>query len=71
VTAKKLASGKSGTLGPRTHTSPEGFRESFNIDSVPWERLAGSTTFKRLGAYGGGDQARIRATGKMVPIAEL
>ena len=33
--------------------SPEGFREHFNIDSVPWQRLPGSTALRRLGAYGG------------------
>jgi hypothetical protein len=59
VAAKKRGSGKSGTVGPHTHTSPEGFREPFNIDSVPWKPLAGRTSFKQLGAYGGGAQVGV------------
>jgi hypothetical protein len=41
VAAKKRGSGKAGTVAPQTRTSPEGFREPFNVDSVPWKRLPG------------------------------
>jgi len=39
--------------------SSEGFFEPFNIDDVPWRRLPGSTTFKRLGRFGGGTQVGV------------
>jgi uncharacterized cupin superfamily protein len=59
VAAKKRGSGKPGTAAQRTHMSPEGFPEPFNIDTVSWKRLPGSTAFKRLGAYGGGTQVGV------------
>ena len=43
----------------QTTLSPEGFREPFNIEDVPWKRLPGSTAFKRLGRYGGGSQVGV------------
>lgn len=59
-----MASKKRASPGPprvvrQTSVSLEGFREPFNIDEVPWERLPGSTTFKRPGAYGGGSQVGV------------
>jgi uncharacterized cupin superfamily protein len=42
-----------------TGLSAEGFLEPFNIDTVPWTTLRGSTTFKRLGQYGGGSQVGV------------
>ena len=59
MAAKKRVSTGAGTVAPQTRTSPEGFREPFNIDSVPWRRLPGSTAFKRVGAYGGGTQVGV------------
>ena len=59
MAAKKRGLGKAGEVAPQARTSPEGFREPFNIDSVPWKRLPGSTAFKRLGAYGGGTQVGV------------
>jgi uncharacterized cupin superfamily protein len=43
----------------RTSMSPEGFFEPFNVDAVSWQRLPGSTAFKRLGRYGGGSQVGV------------
>lgn len=43
----------------RTSLSSEGFFEPFNIDDVPWQRLPGSTAFKRLGHFGGGAQVGV------------
>lgn len=45
---------------PRTTTrSAEGFFEPFCIDDAPWKKLPGSTTFKRIGRYGGGAQVGV------------
>ncbi|HTV79193.1 MAG TPA: cupin domain-containing protein [Steroidobacteraceae bacterium] len=43
----------------QTTTNDEGFFEPFNIDAVPWNRLPGSTAFKRLGRFGGGSQVGV------------
>jgi hypothetical protein len=59
MAAKKRKSQASSTAVRQTGLSPEGFREPFNIDEVPWKRLLGSTAFKRLGAYGGGSQVGV------------
>jgi len=59
VAAKKRGSGEAGKVPPQSSVNAEGFREPFNIDTVPWQRLPGSTTFKRLGAYGGGSQVGV------------
>lgn len=59
MAAKKRASRKSSRVVPQTSVNSEGFREPFNIEDVPWKRLPGSTTFKRLGAYGGGSQVSV------------
>jgi len=42
-----------------TTKSPEGFFEPFRIDDAPWQKLAGSARFKRLGRYGGGSQVGV------------
>jgi hypothetical protein len=96
-----------GEAGPRTTLSPEGFFAPFEVDAVPWRRLRGSTTFKRLRDYRcfsagqraghhlfkhteencvfmtrdnkpddiacfpDSGKARIRATGKMVPLTDV
>jgi uncharacterized cupin superfamily protein len=44
---------------PRTTLSSEGFFEPFHINDVPWQRLRGSTSFKRLGRFGGGSQVGV------------
>ena len=44
---------------PGTTLSPEGFFEPFNVDAVPWKKLPGATTFKKLGHYGGGSQVGV------------
>ena len=45
---------------PKTTTrNSEGSFEPFNIESVLWKRLPGSTAFKRLGRYGGGSQVGV------------
>lgn len=59
MAAKKRGSGKLDAMAAQTGMSPEGFREPFNVDTVPWQRLPGSTAFKRLGAYGGGRQVGV------------
>jgi uncharacterized cupin superfamily protein len=59
VAAKKRGSRKPDAVVAQTHMSPEGFCEPFNVDSVPWKRLPGTTAFKRLGAYGGGTQVGV------------
>jgi uncharacterized cupin superfamily protein len=59
MAAKKRKSGPSSQSARQTRLSSEGFREPFNIDEVPWKRLPGSTTFKRLGRYGGGSQVGV------------
>jgi uncharacterized cupin superfamily protein len=57
VIAKKR---KAGSAGRQTGVSPEGFREPFNIEDVPWRKVsAASTAFKRLGRYGGGSQVGV------------
>ena len=43
----------------RTTSSSEGFFEPFNIKDVPWQRLRGSTAFKRLGHFAGGSQVGV------------
>ena len=41
---------KVGEAPRQTILSPEGFREPFNFDEVPWRKVsAASTAFKRLG----------------------
>ncbi len=56
--AKKKAN-KSTKPTRRTSLNGEGFFEPFNSDDVPWQRVAASTTFKRLGSYGGGTQVGV------------
>jgi len=56
--AKKKSSGKS-TAAVRTSVSSEGCFEPFSTEDVPWQRLPGSTAFKRLGRYGGGSQVGV------------
>ncbi len=53
--AKKKAK-ESAEPKPRTSLSSEGFFEPFNSDDIPWQRLPGSTVFKRLGYFAGGTQ---------------
>lgn len=55
--AKKKAAKKQAR--PRTDVNADGFFKPFNIDDVPWEKTGGSTTFKCLGAYGGGSQVGV------------
>jgi len=55
----KHKSGKSKKLQRQTTLNNEGFFEPFNIDKIPWQRLPGSTAFKRLGRFGGGTQVGV------------
>jgi uncharacterized cupin superfamily protein len=57
--AKAKTGKRSAADPPRTSRSPEGNFEPFNIESVPWQRLPGSTAFKRLGRFGGGSQVGV------------
>lgn len=57
VAIKKSA--KVSSVSRQTSLSSEGFFEPFSIDQVPWQRLRGSTAFKRLGRYGGGSQVGV------------
>jgi quercetin dioxygenase-like cupin family protein len=59
MAARKRKSQTSSKAVRQTTLSPEGFREPFNIDEVPWELLPGSTAFKLLGRYGGGSQVGV------------
>jgi uncharacterized cupin superfamily protein len=59
MAAKKWKSQTSPKVARQTNLSPEGFREPFNIEEVPWKRLPGSTAFKRLGRYGGGSHVGV------------
>jgi uncharacterized cupin superfamily protein len=52
----KKSTGKPTKPDRRTSLNSEGFFEPFDTDDVPWQRLPGSTAFKRLGHYGGGSQ---------------
>jgi hypothetical protein len=63
VAAKKRKSGPSSQTVRQTTLSPEGFREPFSLEEVPWKRLPGSTAFKRLGAYGGGSAVGVGKRG--------
>jgi uncharacterized cupin superfamily protein len=42
-----------------TSVTPEGIYEPFNIDTVPWRKTPGSTTYKRLGRFGGGSRVGV------------
>ena len=60
MAAKKPTSGSASKTVRQTTVSPEGLREPFAIDDVPWSKnSAGSTAFKRLGRYGGGSQVGV------------
>jgi uncharacterized cupin superfamily protein len=59
MAAKKRKSRSATQPVRQTTLSPEGFREPFNIDEVPWKRLPRSTAFKRLGRYGGGSHVGV------------
>jgi uncharacterized cupin superfamily protein len=60
MAAKKQKSGAASQEPKQTSLSPEGFREPFAIDDVPWRKAgAGSTAFKGLGCYGGCSQVGV------------
>lgn len=57
--AKKKKSARLPAKPRQTTRSREGFYEPFNIATVPWERVPGSTSFRLLGRYGGGSQVGV------------
>jgi uncharacterized cupin superfamily protein len=60
MAAKKRKVGSEARSPKQTSLSPEGFREPFAIDDVPWRKAgAASSAFKRLGRYGGGSQVGV------------
>ena len=60
MAAKRRKAGAAPKELKQTSLSPEGFREPFAIDDVPWRTAgAGSTALRRLGRYGGGSQVGV------------
>jgi uncharacterized cupin superfamily protein len=55
----KAKAKKKGAEPPRTTRSPEGYFEPFSIEAVAWQKLPGSSAFKRLGRFGGGSQVGV------------
>jgi uncharacterized cupin superfamily protein len=56
---KKVAEMDAPPVHRTTTRSSEGAFEPFHIDDVPWQRLPGPTTCKRLGRFGGGSQVGV------------